>query len=96
MSIDAITTIGNYYPLQIRFSNDKKNRDARLPVTENKQWKLMDGDGVKTVYMQIQDAQGNTNIEDISDTIILYTTPGIIQETQSGIYVTTPSGSIIT
>ena len=74
VSIDNITGIDDTYPLQIRFSNDNTNRWSWMAMASTKSRTLSSGDGNKTVYMQIQDAIGNTTTWTISDSIILDTT----------------------
>ena len=74
VSIDNITGIDDTYPLQIRFSNDNTNRWSWMAMASTKSRTLSTSDGNKTVYMQIQDAIGNTTTWTISDSIILDTT----------------------
>ncbi|MET3697095.1 Ig-like domain repeat protein [Bacillus oleivorans] len=51
-------------PLQVRFLNDLSDNSAWEPLEDLagvKAWTLPVGDGLKTVYMQIQDAAGNVS-----------------------------------
>ncbi|TBL71074.1 S-layer homology domain-containing protein [Paenibacillus thalictri] len=44
---------------EMRFSNDNANWSEWEPYSTSKQWELSDGDGVKTVYMELKDKAGN-------------------------------------
>ena len=60
---------------QMRFSNDNVDFTEAEPYITSKEWQLPEGDGVATVYVQFSDAIENWTSVDISDTIILDTTP---------------------
>lgn len=65
--IDNLTGVKDLY-----ISNDNKDW-VKMPFTENTDWMLSNGDGVKTVYVKITDNAGNySNV--ITDTIFLDTT----------------------
>ncbi|HMK93776.1 MAG TPA: hypothetical protein VK536_00095 [Candidatus Limnocylindrales bacterium] len=71
---------------QIRFSNDETwNQSTWQPYTSTCNWQLTSGDGVKTVYCQIEDNAGL--ITTLSSSIILNT----IQPITSQIPATTPN-----
>ncbi|MBW5470976.1 phage tail protein [Brevibacillus formosus] len=51
---DATSTV------KMKLSNDNITWSAPEPVATNKSWRLTNGDGPKTVYMQLVDEAGNT------------------------------------
>jgi uncharacterized lipoprotein NlpE involved in copper resistance len=59
--------------VQMRFSNDGTDWSEAdwMAAVASKSWSLTDGDGEKTVYMQLKDAAGNT--AEFTDTIALDT-----------------------
>jgi hypothetical protein len=58
----------------VRYSNDGVSYTQWERPSETRQWTLLSGDGIKTVYAQFRDWAGlNSNF--VSDTIILDTTP---------------------
>jgi|GEM_PF-4923728 len=59
--------------LQMRFSNDGADWTDWESRISSKNWELTEGDGPKTVYMQVKDVAGN--IAQYSDTTILDMTP---------------------
>jgi len=60
---------------EMRFSNDSLTYTEWQTYASSKPWKLPDGDGVKTAYVQFRDHVGL--ISTYSDTIILDTTPPV-------------------
>ncbi|HZG13946.1 MAG TPA: Ig-like domain-containing protein [Candidatus Bathyarchaeia archaeon] len=69
--------------IQMRFSNDATTWDEWTEYTSNTSWTLPGGDGVKTVYMQLQDAVGNNSVP-FSDSIILDTAGPIVTGVENG------------
>ncbi|WP_176560260.1 S-layer homology domain-containing protein [Brevibacillus dissolubilis] len=67
---------------QMRFSNDGSTWSAWEAVNTTKDWTLEDGDGTKTVYVQLRDQAGN--ISSGSDTIELDTTAPIVSGVTDG------------
>lgn len=64
--------------LSMRFSNDGVNWSSWEPfMTTRNQWRVSDGDGIKTVYVQFKDASGNISFppKAIKSTIELDMTP---------------------
>lgn len=74
--------------IEMRFSNDGITWSGWEPNISTKSWTLSNGDGSKTVYMQLKDTAGNlSNV--FSDTIVLDTTPPVITGVaNSGVYNT--------
>ncbi|WP_208590014.1 InlB B-repeat-containing protein, partial [Gracilibacillus suaedae] len=68
-----ITSNDDFGPVEMRFSNDNLNWGEWEPVADSKEWLLADGNGEKTVYMNLRDANGNQTVE--SDTIKVDTSP---------------------
>ncbi|RLG15771.1 MAG: hypothetical protein DRN71_00485 [Candidatus Nanohalarchaeota archaeon] len=60
-----------------RYRNNDSIWTIAQPCTPSKTWTLETGDGLKTVYYEVKDIAGNTNLS--SDTILLDTTPPHIQ-----------------
>ncbi|MFJ7732878.1 S-layer homology domain-containing protein [Lysinibacillus sp. NPDC097231] len=74
--------------IEMRFSNDGTTWSSWEPKVSSKNWTLSNGEGSKTVYMQLRDSAGNISIV-FSDTIVLDTTsPVIIGVTNNGVYNT--------
>ncbi|AKQ46183.1 hypothetical protein TH63_12015 [Rufibacter radiotolerans] len=76
---------------QMRFSNDKITWSAYEPVATSKTWTLTAGQGTKTVYMQVKDAEGDETTHTISDEIVFDatapaapSTPDLLASTDSG------------
>lgn len=74
--------------IEMRFSNDGITWSGWEPNISTKSWTLSNGDGNKTVYMQLKDTAGNLSTV-FSDTIVLDTTPPVITGVaNSGVYNT--------
>jgi hypothetical protein len=56
----------------MRFSNDGSTYSAYQPYAATAPWTLTSGDGLKTVYAQFRDADGNESLV-VSDTITMDT-----------------------
>ena len=65
---------------QMRFSNDNVTYSPPEPYATTKSCTLSTGDGTKTVYVKFADASHNWS-QPVSDTIILDTTPPVVQIT---------------
>src|SRR5205085_7520975 len=69
---------------QMHFSNDGVNFSAYQAYATSAPWTLTAGDGVKTVYAQFKDAEGNQSAV-VSDTITLTlpdtTSPTVVKTT---------------
>jgi len=65
---------------QMKFSNDNVTYTPPEPYATTKSWTLTSGDGTKTVYVKFADPAGNWS-GPFSDTIILDTTPPVVQIT---------------
>ncbi|WP_317973060.1 cadherin domain-containing protein, partial [Paenibacillus sp. CCS19] len=66
-------TASDALPMEMQFSNDGTTWSAWEPFASSKTVTLPSGSGTKTVYMKLRDAAGNTT--DLSDTIVIDTTP---------------------
>ncbi|KKS17283.1 MAG: hypothetical protein UU72_C0004G0022 [candidate division WWE3 bacterium GW2011_GWB1_41_6] len=67
---------------QMKISNDKNFRDADWEsYAEEKDWRLTNNDGLKTVYIKIRDEAGNESNR-FSESITLDTTPPELQITR--------------
>ncbi|SCX82181.1 S-layer homology domain-containing protein [Alkaliphilus peptidifermentans] len=62
-------------PIEMRFSNDNISWSDWESYSSTKDWTLGDGDGEKTVYMQLKDGNGAVSNIEISDSITLDTIP---------------------
>ncbi|MGA1821710.1 MAG: C25 family cysteine peptidase [Thermoplasmatota archaeon] len=59
----------------MRFSEDRLNWTDWEPYNETGMFNLSEGDGVKTVYLELKDRANLTNTDDCFDTVTLDTTP---------------------
>lgn len=74
--------------IEMRFSNDGITWSSWESKVSTKSWTLSNGEGSKTVYMQLRDTAGNIS-NAFSDTIVLDTTPPVITGvTNNGVYNT--------
>ncbi|MEK5232994.1 S-layer homology domain-containing protein [Lysinibacillus sp. FSL K6-0232] len=74
--------------ITMRFSNDGTTWSSWESYASTKGWTLTNGDGSKTIYMQLKDTADNIS-NTLSNTIILDTTPPVITGvTNSGVYNT--------
>lgn len=72
--------------ITMRFSNDGTTWSSWESYASTKSWTLTNGDGSKTIYMQLKDTTDNIS-NTLSNTIILDTTPPVITGvTNSGVY----------
>lgn len=69
-------------PAKMRISNDGAAWTDWEDVVESKVWNLPDGEGLKTVYLEIRDQA--LNVSSFSDTIVLDTTAPIIRGVSNG------------
>ncbi len=71
-----------------RYSSDASSWSEWETCAESKIWTLTDGDGTKTVYYEVRDNAGN--VVQVTDTIILDTTPptGSVAINDGAIYTT--------
>jgi len=65
---------------EMRLSNDNVTWSSWLPYQQSKDWNLLSGDGIKTVYCQYKNGVGLVS-ETYSDTIILDTKPPVTTAT---------------
>jgi len=65
---------------QMQCSNDGVTYEPPEPYATTKNWTLASGDGTKTAYVKFSDPPGNWS-QSVSDTIILDTTPPVVQIT---------------
>lgn len=66
---DVTLTIEKKDAVQMRFSHDGVSWGDWETATENRNWMVTDGDGEKTVYMQLKDAANNTSNDHKSITL---------------------------
>ncbi|MGC5326889.1 Ig-like domain-containing protein [Brevibacillus sp. SYSU BS000544] len=78
----AINVSGEIGNKKMRFSHDSKSWSDWEPAQETKSWKLAEGDGLKTVYLELRDVAGN--IVTASDTITLDTTAPVVTGVKNG------------
>lgn len=69
-------------PAKMRISNDGTTWTGWEDVAASTPWELEDGDGVKTVYVEIRDQA--LNVQSITDTIRLDTAPPSVQGVTDG------------
>ena len=83
-------TLSSTDSAQMQFSNENGAWSGWETYGTSKSWPLSEGDGAKTVYVQLKDVAGNVSTEPISAGIILDTTgPSAVTVTDEGAY--TPS-----
>ena len=64
---------------KMQFSNDNTNWSELEDYADTKNWTLAEGDGQKTVYAKLKDKADNCTDPAVSDSILLDTTPPVIQ-----------------
>ncbi|WP_416150708.1 cadherin-like beta sandwich domain-containing protein [Salipaludibacillus sp. HK11] len=78
--LDVVLSVTYDDPVEMSFSNDETDWSDWEAADSVKPWTLASGDGIKTVYMQLRDDQGN--LSDVySDNIILNTVIPLISLT---------------
>lgn len=105
-NVNLTLTSIDLHAVEMRFSSDNSSWSEWEGALASKNWTITDGDGIKTVYVQLKDAVGN--MTDITDTIELLTAgPSVIgvmegQLTNSDVTITfleggaTLDGSVFT
>ena len=74
-----------------RYSNESSSWSDWETCAGSRTWTLTGGDGTKTVYCEVRDNAGN--VEQVTDTIVLDTTPptGSVAINDGAIYTTSPN-----